>query len=683
MPGLLVVKNNQQIEEEYRDRMGFNINSGRLNDRLATHIRDAWERNKRAKLEIEKRMLKSLRQRNGIYEPEKLAVIRKTEGSEVYMMLTSMKCRAAEAWLSDYYSPVRDKPWSIKPTPQPDLPPYMSDMLKNEVMNRILTAAYLYSQDAGMPVTPDEFNKVANAHYYEMEDMLRISINGEAKRAAERMTIKIADQMAEGGWEKSFREVRSDIVTFGTGIIKGPVVRRKKDYKWIRKYSGDWEMDIVDLLALEYDRVSPLDFYPAGDAIDICDGDLIERQLLSRQELNKFIGVSGYNEANLRKALREVDSTFGQKEMLPVDIQRASAEGRSVQSVNDSGKIELLNYWGSVQGKVLLEYGMDRREIPDPELDYEINAKYITHGEGYVIRVIINKTGERPYSKGGFEEVPGAYWYKSLPELMADIQDMCNSSARAINNNEAIASGPQVEVNVNKIMNGASSNKIWPWKIWQTEDETGNGNPVVRFYQPQSIVHELLAVYEKFSREADEKSGIPAYAHGDPKVGGAGNTSSGLSMFISMAGKIISELIGRIDFDIISPPVRRTYHHNMTYEPDKSIKGDAKVVVKGISSLMAKEQSQVRRNEFLDRTNNPVDLQITGVEGRKEVLKESVRMLDMDVEKVIPEGATPFISADLKGRAPSPQPETLDVAGNRSGGVDANQFKSVSQKGTM
>ena len=44
-------------------------------------------------------MLRALRQRNGDYEPEKLAQITRQGGSEIYMMLTEVKCRAAESWL--------------------------------------------------------------------------------------------------------------------------------------------------------------------------------------------------------------------------------------------------------------------------------------------------------------------------------------------------------------------------------------------------------------------------------------------------------------------------------------------------------------------------------------------------------------------------------------------------------
>jgi hypothetical protein len=51
---------------------------------------------------------------------------------------------------------------------------------------------------------------------------------------------------------------------------------------------------------------------------------------------------------------------------------------------------------------------------------------------------------------------------------------------------------------------------------------------------------------------------------------------------------------------------------------------------------MIKDAAQVRRNEFLAATANPIDMQIVGVEGRQAILRETAKNLDMDVDKVVP-----------------------------------------------
>ena len=68
---------------------------------LAAHVRERWDSARIAKRKLEERMLQCLRQRNGEYDPEKLAEINEQGGSDIFVNLTSVKCRAATSWLRD------------------------------------------------------------------------------------------------------------------------------------------------------------------------------------------------------------------------------------------------------------------------------------------------------------------------------------------------------------------------------------------------------------------------------------------------------------------------------------------------------------------------------------------------------------------------------------------------------
>jgi len=74
----------------------------------------------------------------------------------------------------------------------------------------------------------------------------------------------------------------------------------------------------------------------------------------------------------------------------------------------------------------------------------------------------------------------------------------------------------------------------------------------------------------------------------------------------------------------------------MMYDEDPYIKGDFKVLAKGAIGLIHKEALQMRRNEFLAATANPIDSQIVGPEGRAYLLREAARGLQMDTEKIVP-----------------------------------------------
>jgi hypothetical protein len=128
--------------------------------------------------------------------------------------------------------------------------------------------------------------------------------------------------------------------------------------------------------------------------------------------------------------------------------------------------------------------------------------------------------------------------------------------------------------------------------------------------------------------------------------------------------------------------VTRLYIHNMMYHPDPYIKGDFKVVAKGTLGLVMREQLQIRRNEFLAATANPVDLQIIGAEGRAYLLRENAKALQMNTDKIVPspeelkfkmakQQEQQMAQMAMQGGQP-PAPTTTDAAGNPAGGTDAN-----------
>jgi hypothetical protein len=61
------------------------------------------------------------------------------------------------------------------------------------------------------------------------------------------------------------------------------------------------------------------------------------------------------------------------------------------------------------------------------------------------------------------------------------------------------------------------------------------------------------------------------------------------------------------------------------------------VVAKGALGLIAREAHAAKRNEFLQATTNPVDIQILGMEGRAYLLREMAKGLQLDVNKIIPD----------------------------------------------
>lgn len=646
--GLIVVKSNDDIEKEKAAQEEINNYSPELYEsQLSRHIQQAWEMNRWAKEQHETELLDCLRQRNGEYDPETLKQIREQGGSEIYMMLSATKIRAAVSWIRDILMPAGDRPWGLSPTPIPELPPFAM----NAISQRIQQTLPAMEPDVG-------YEQYIEGRAGKMRDEAMRAMRITAKECSKKMEEKIADQLTEGNWDESLGEFIEDFCTFPAAIMKAPVIQKKKNLKW-----GPQGQPIVsDDIGLNYSRVSPFDIYPSPDSSTINDGDLIERIRYTRRGLYNMIGLPGYN----AEAIRAVLSDYGRgglRDWLWRDYERAQLEGKDKFWMRqDQRTIDGLQYWGSAQGLWLLEWGINPDEIDDPLAEYEIDAiKVGTH----IIRAVINKDPlqRRPYHKASFQMTPGSFWGIALPKLMRDHQRMCNATARALANNLGIASGPIVEVEVDRLADGESVEQIFPWKIYQTKsDKTGRGREAIRFYQPKSNAQELLRVYEEFERRADDATSIPRYAHGNEKVGGAGSTAAGLSMLMNNASKGIKMSISSIDSGVVKPVIEHTFTYNMLYDKDMSIKGDVNIVARGATALLTKEQTQMRRAEFLNMTNNEIDMSIMGVEGRLEVLRSAAELLDIEAGTVIPTKEDFALRQQEKQQQePPPDPKIIEI----------------------
>lgn len=598
----------RRIEDEQTKRQRM------LESSLASHIRRCWEEAKMAKQDVERRLLDCLRRRKGEYDPGKLAAIRAEGGSAIYMMLTATKCRAASSWIRDILMPANEKPWGLDPTPIAQVPP---EFLR-PVFSQFMQQAALTAQQTGQMPDPQQVMQAA-------EDHIRHAAQERAEEAARRHEDVIEDQLAEGQWDAALADFIDDFCTFPNAFIRGHNLRRVPSLAWMEGWKPVKTLEIKP----DWYRVSPFDLYPSPDATDIDNGAyLIERCRFTRGHLNKLIGVPGYNEDAIRLVLEEHGQS-GLRDWLWTDGERAELEGRGHEWLTRGQTIDALIYCGGAQGLSLLQWGVDPDDVDDPLAEYEVEATLIGQ---HVIRVKINRDPleRRPYHTASFQPVPGSFWGQGIPELMADIQDVCNATARSLVNNLAISSGPQVEVYQERLQATEDPTNIYPWKVWLTKDSnvTGN-NPAVRFTQPSSNAAELLAVYDKFELRADDATNIPRYAYGNERVGGAGQTASGLSMLMESANKGIKDAIRHIDRGVIRRVIEALWLHNMQYSDDRSIKGDVAVVPRGSSAMLIREQTHQMRTQFLQMTANDYDMGILGREGRRDLLEAVAEKLDL------------------------------------------------------
>ncbi len=629
--GILPVRSMSQLLDEQIQAAASRQNVPVVQS-LAGHVRKCFEVARTAKMQtVEPRLLANLRQRRGEYDPDMKASIAATRGSSIYMMITSNKCRAASAWLRDTLSGVKDeKPWTISPAPMPELPPDLQQAVFDEADQQVAKV----EQFAGRGISVVEAYEMVEA----IKSRIQVESRELAQAAAERMEEKMETQMLSGGWRQAFSAFLDDLVTFPAAIFKGPVLRNRPQLTWERAADGAYSPVITNEIIPTFERVDVFNAYPAPNSTHPDDGFFIERHRLSRLALTELRGVDGYDDGAI-DAVLDAYGRGGLRNWLSVDSAKALAEGKSVSTVmnNVEGDIDALQFWGAVQGKMLIEWGMEGGDI-DPVQEYHCEVWLVGT---WVIKAILNydPLHRKPYFKASFEEVPGAFWGNAPPDLIRDCQSLCNYAVRSIANNMGIASGPQVSINTDRLAPGEDLTEMYPWKIWQTvSDPMGSTAPPMTFFQPQSVAGELMQIFDKFVARADEDTGIPKYITGDQTgMSGAGRTASGMSMLMGNAGKTIKQVLFNVDTYVLQPAVDRLYTHNMLYATDPDLKGDVRVSAVGAQGLVVKDAAQQRRTEFLQTVlSAPMAQQIVGQDGVAALLHEQAKTLDMDADEIVP-----------------------------------------------
>lgn len=622
---------------------------------LYTHIMKAFQENKdiRESSGANNILIESLRQYNGEYSAEDLAKIRQEGGSAIFMNLTSTKVRAAIAWIKDILLASKEDSFLVEPTPDPELPPEVEMAIEQKIAEEFQAMEQQGQQGSeGMARTLKDINERKRDLY----DAIQEERNKEAKFAFKIYERKIKDQLKEGKWDTALSEFIDDFCIFPTAILKGPIVTKTTKLKWL-----DGMPVPATNISFVNKRISPFDVYPAPEADDPQKGNFIEHMRLSRKEVASLIGVPTYDDEALQRVL-ENDIGKGLS-ALDTNIEQDKAEQELKDNDFDASKnvFHALHFFGTAPVKLLREWGLTE-DISELEEFMEVEIEAITIGNECV-RCIINDDplNRRPYYIASFQKRPGSFWGTSIPWQMRDIQRMCNATSRALSNNMGLSSGPIMEVNIDRLADGQEVEELLPRDIVQTKsDPAGSSQRAIQFFSVPSNAAELLGVYKDFELRADDVTMIPRYSYGNERSGGAAQTASGLSMLLESASKGIKDAIRHIDEGVIIPRVEMEFYFMMVANPNLQFTGDINVIARGSQALTMRGAEQMRRNEFLQITANPIDQKILGVHGRATLLRSLSKDLGF-TEDIVPGRQELKAAAAAEAQAAAQQAQSSDA----------------------
>jgi hypothetical protein len=627
--GLLRVVSPAQLDEQDRARLAAasaQNRPGRSDPAtdLGAYVRIRWMmfRNHRnqGNNPLNWRLLRAQRMFEGKYDPDKLAAILRFGGSQVYSRLVAVKCRGATSLLRDVYMGA-DRPWDITPQPDPPVPPE----IKANIV-QLLSSEVMGLQQAGQPVIMDQVHARFSSLMHAAQQAALRTAGVQAKNVAD----KIQDILHDGGFYDALAQFLVDLPLFPFACIKGPIVRMAPKLTWVggrpilqKKPQMFWA------------RVNPFNIYWSPGVTCIEDAEVIERMRMTRTNLNDLLGLPGYDESAVRAAIQDYDN--GLRDWLDaIDTEEALNEGREDPNYNQSHMIEAVEYHGNVYGRLLLDNGVDSKQIPDPDRDYAVQT-WVVGRHTLKTQINPNPRKRHPYYLTSFEKVPGTVAGHGLPDILEDIQESANATLRALVNNLAISSGPQVVINDERLAPTENGDELYPWKRWHVlDDPMGSQREPVTFFQPQSNAQELLTVYTALSGMADDISAIPRYVTGEAMSGGAGRTASGLSMLMGNSSKVLQTVAANVDLDVMEPSLSGLYDMIMLTDTTGLLTGEEEIEVNGVNVALQKETERQKQLQFLQITANPIDAPIIGVPGRGKVLRAVSQNLGLP-DDVVPD----------------------------------------------
>lgn len=610
---------------------------------LAGYVRGVWESNKRAKLQVEAKMLALRRRTHGIIEPDKLKALRSAGMPEDNFRLTARKARDIEGWVSEVFNQYQERTWDIVPLSDPVLSPVEMAQIEKSVVDALLFSdsnvqnILLMSQQQGVPVDLNAVRSVAQTPEFKQmattqADQIKEEVLYRAKQIAEkkctRLEEKIEDDLHESGYYLALRECFKDLSELMSCVLKGPILRKEKV---LEAWDGENPI-ITEKIVKRFYRVNPFDYYPCADSKHPQDGPTCELEHFKPTDLQKMIGVLGYKEEVLRKIIRE--NKNGRRETTPVTPEKSRLEHQNTSAYADStsSTIDSIDFWGDILGELLIQWGIEDAESIDPELSYSCNVKMVGSD---VYRTMLNPDplGDKPYQVTSFVKSNDSQWGTAPAELGASIEDFCMNTIRMLVKNMSISGAPMFDVNIDKLADDEDT-EPYPTKTFISNSRTMNDAPAVRIIQANLLSGELWKLYESAAVKLDYII-APSFGSGSVNQGG-GRTASGLAMIMNSESRNLKVVVGNVDHDLQLPAVERIFRQIMLFDDDLTLKGGLRFKARGIGAQLIKEGMTQRRSELLTQSMNPVDMQIFGVKGRAYMWLDQIKDLGWDVKQAIP-----------------------------------------------
>ena len=488
-------------------------------------------------------------------------------GSTVFLNITRPYVDASAARVGDMLLPTDDWPWSIKPTPMPEIDGAAD------------------APDAGQEVMLPDGRTGQKAALAEV-------LIKEAARRSAAGEKRIQDWQVESQWHAETRKVIEDAARLGTGILKGPFPVKKQSRSWVKNTDGTTQLDIKQTIVPASKRIDPRNLYPdPGCGENIHNGNYVfEKDRITAKQLRDLRGVPGYLDWQIGQAIKEGPKLSG----------LGSNNDSAGRHNSEKDQYDIWYYHGVVDSAEMNAIGCPCREG-------ESAFALITMVNDRVIKAVLNPldTGEFPYDVMVWQRRSGTWTGIGVSRQIRVPQRMVNAGSRNLMDNAGLGSGPQIILKDGSIFPADGVWQIRPRGIWKVSAEAEG--PVSDYFHTEvipMIQPELMAIIQFALKMAEDVTGLPMLMQG--QQGKAPETVGGMQLLNNNASSVLRRIARLFDDLITEPHIRRYYNWLMQYSDDPEEKGDFQINAVGSSALVERDIQNQEITQMGQIVLNPV-----------------------------------------------------------------------------
>lgn len=617
---------------------------------------------------IEQRWIEDLRQKHG--EQPSLPEVKennvvpagttRTANDEYRYGLDNMTRPATiqiAARLSDMLFPTNEPNWSLEPSPLPDLS-NPEEVMVDEVGQPFMVEG---------PPDPETGQPT-------QREMTASDIQARIKKIADekcaRMAQHISDALQECNYNAQGRNAIQDACDIGTGIIEGPVVKRKQRTSY-QSFTMEDGSKVPSLTVKQEDkpaglRRDPWDVFPQPCRhISEAEHAFI-LHLLTKKKLRELAKQPGFDKEQINELLG-VDPELGVLTAGGQLVQRDRILAPNVDTM--TGRYAVWKYLGPIPREVLEQMGT---EI-DPDDHLTTFHGEVWFCQGFVLKAVMSTDEyceQLPLYFYNYEKDPTCCFGFSVPYTIRSEQYSVNQAWSAVKLNMMMSSAPQIGVIPGKLepINNRVDLSFTKPKVWGATSDVDDINKVLSVFSVPNFTAPLMEVYQASRRNLMDKTLLPQWVEGEPTK--AAQTSSGLAMLMNSANIVQRAGAKGWDDDVTSPFLSAMNRWFLLNSDDEECKGDYDVVPKGESHLLVKDIKVQHLQILTALSDNP---RFAPHFDDRELLERNIKILDEPTKGLLRDKQT--VEAEQAAAASQPNPDVMRAEASMAGAqasVDRN-----------